>query len=71
MRQASPNFRFPRIGAHIRILQKGFNPERVGILTGKTEKGLMILNMDDLNLLPDGHPNKVEILSPFDEFEVL
>jgi hypothetical protein len=71
MLKAKINFRYPRVGARIRIKPEGFNPAREGIYTGNDNTGKMIVNLDPNNHLPDGSPYKQDLLSILDDFEVV
>lgn len=72
-----PNFKYPRIGAKIKIPGAGFDPDRFGYYVGKNKSGQLILNMDLKNLLPDqkDDPKKIErkmlLLNVYDNFEVM
>jgi hypothetical protein len=62
---------FPKIGATIRVIPKGFDSPKTGIYTGVTERGDLCINTDPLDLLPEGSIHK-ELIIPVDhEFEVL
>ena len=67
-RSIRANFRYPRIGARIKVMAEGFNPERIGYYTGNDHKGDLILDMDPENHLPEDR--KFETISQFSDFEV-